>query len=128
MNGLRGIANADLAHILGDTATGFGWTTVLTSPSGWSAPLVGFSNDISTAIDPDTGMLVSGRSASVAYHFAALRLAGFDTNPRGVMDAKSRPWVVVFNDIEGKPHKFKVFKSNPDRAAGMITLELEVYK
>lgn len=128
MPGLRDIASADLAKILGDTSTGFGRNTQVTNPSGVSAPVVGFSTDVSTAIDPDTGMLISGRTASVAFHFSALRLAGFIDNPRGVADNKSRPWVVEFNDIEGNPHKFKVFRSNPDRAAGMITLELEAYK
>lgn len=128
MVGLRDIASADLATILGDTATGFGHQVELTSPSGKSAPVVGFSADISTAIDPDTGMLISGRTASVAFHFSALRLAGFVDNPRGISDKMSRPWSVTFSDSEGRAHKFKVFRSNPDRTAGMITLELEAYK
>lgn len=128
MPGLRDTASEDLARILGDTSTGFGHETLLTSPSGLSAPVVGFSADISTAIDPDTGMLISGRTASVAFHFSALRLAGFAENPRGVSDKTSRPWAVTFKDGEGRAHKFKVFRSNPDRTAGMITLELEAYK
>lgn len=128
MAGLRDTASADLAWILGDTATGFGHETTLTSPAGVSAPVVGFSADISTAIDPDTGMLISGRTASVAFHFSALRRAGFADNPRGISDKTSRPWSVTFSDGEGRAYKFKVFRSNPDRTAGMITLELEAYK
>lgn len=126
--GLRDLASADLMGILEDTRGGFGWSITLTDPAGYSAPVVGFSTDVATAIDPDTGLLISGRTASVALHFSSLRRAGFLTDPRGVSDSKSRPWVVQFADVQGRSYKFKVFRSNPDRALGMTTLELEDYK
>lgn len=124
---LREQAERDLGAILEDAATGFGWPITLTDPAGLSDDtLVGFSDDISQTIDPDTGQLVSGRLASVALRISTLVLAGFAL-PRGVADNTSKPWTVAFNDINGNAYLFKVRQANPDRALGMITCILEAY-
>lgn len=124
---LRDLAERDLGRILEDSATGFGWPITLTDPAGLTDPgLVGFSDDISQTIDPDTGELVSGRLASVALRISSLIAAGF-TVPRGVPDQASKPWVVTFNDINGTAHTFKVRQANPDRALGMVVCILEGY-
>ncbi len=125
--GLREQAERDLGAIIEDRAL-WGWDIVLMAPDGHSAELTGLSTDISLAIDPETGELVSGRTASVALRISSLRLKGFAENPKGISDSKSKPWVVGFKDINGTPCLFKVFKSNPDRAIGAITLILEAYK
>lgn len=125
--GLREQAERDLGAIIEDRAS-WGWDIVLMAPDGHSAELTGLSTDISLAIDPDTGELVSGRTASVALRISSLRLKGFAENPKGISDSKSKPWVVGFKDINGTPCLFKVFKSNPDRAIGAITLILEAYR
>jgi hypothetical protein len=124
--GLRDLAEADLGLILEDSATGFGYAIVLTSPAGVVLPITGFSNDIAQVIDPDTGQVVSGRLASVALRISTIIASGLDL-PRGIANSKSKPWIVEFNDLLGNPHKFKVFQSNPDRTIGMITLILESY-
>lgn len=126
--GLREQAERDLGLIIEDKAFGFGWDIVLVSPEGISAVVTGLSNDISLAIDPDTGELVSGRTATVALRISTLRARGFSDNPKGIADSKSKPWVVAFRDINGVPCLFKVMKSNPDRAIGVITLILETYR
>jgi len=87
---------------------------------------VGFSDDIAQSIDPDTGELVSGRLASVALRISTLHAAGFSL-PRGVADTSKKPWVVKFNDINGRPHVFIVRQANPDRAAGLVVCILEGY-
>ena len=127
--GLRTIAEQDLGVILEDSVTGFGWSIIVTDPSGnsGSGPLTGFSDDIAQIIDPDTGQAVSGRLASVALRISSLTLAGLGL-PRGIADAGIKPWIVEFNDINGNPFKFKVSQSNPDRARGMVVLLLELYE
>ncbi len=125
--GLRETAEADLAHILEDKTAGFGWDITVTDPAGTSVLLVGYSNDIGMSIDPDTGVAVSGRRASVALRISSLTTAGLGI-PKGIIDATSKPWRVTFNDIEGTSHTFKVQESHPDRALGVVTCLLELYK
>jgi len=125
--GLRDLVEQDLGAILEDSATGFGWPISLTDPDGLTdETLVGFSDDIAQSIDPDTGELVSGRLASVALRISTLHAAGFSL-PRGVADTSKKPWVVKFNDINGRPHVFIVRQANPDRAAGLVVCILEGY-
>jgi|AntDeeMinimDraft_4_1070355.scaffolds.fasta_scaffold02891_6 hypothetical protein len=125
--GLRDLVEQDLGAILEDSATGFGWPISLTDPDGLTdETLVGFSDDIAQSIDPDTGELVSGRLASVALRISTLYAAGFSL-PRGVADTSKKPWVVKFNDINGRPHVFIVRQANPDRAAGLVVCILEGY-
>jgi len=124
---LRQQAEADLAFILEDNATGFGWPITVTAPDGTSSPLTGSSNDISQVVDPETGQVVSGRSASVALRVASIFEAGFNSLPVGVTDKNSKPWLVAFDDINGNPYTFKVIQSNPDRTLGLITCILEAF-
>lgn len=120
---LRTLAENDLSFILEDKVNGFGWDMILRNPNGETQNLVGFSNDISQAIDPDTGQLVSGRSATVALRMSTLTIG----IPRGITNTSSKPYVVIFNDINGNSYTFKVQQSNPDRTIGVITLLLEAY-
>jgi hypothetical protein len=62
---LRLQAASDIATILTDTDD-FGWTTTVTDPNELSKPVIGFSNDIAQVIDPQTGLVVSGRVANQA--------------------------------------------------------------
>lgn len=126
---LRVLAEQDLGVILEGDAYGFRWPITVTDPDGLTdSTLYGFSDDISQTIDPGTGELVSGRLASVALRISTLITAGFTELPRGIVDSSSKPWVVVFNDINGTAHTFKVRQSNPDRALGMTVCILEAYE
>lgn len=124
---LRQRAEADLQFILEDSSGGFGWPITVTDPSGLIRPLTGSSNDISQVVDPETGQVVSGRSASVALRVASIFTAGFNSLPVGIADRNSKPWLVSFDDINGNLHTFKVIQSNPDRALGIVTCILEAY-
>jgi len=128
MPGLRATAETDLGHILEDDTTGGGWPITLVAPSGVSAALVGFSSDISQLIDPLTGQAVSGRLATMALRVSTINdgLPGLGL-PHGVTDADVKPWVVRFNDINGAEYTFKIVKSMPDRALGLLSCVLEVY-
>lgn len=124
---LRQQVATDIAAILSDDETGFGWSITLTDPTGLSAMLTGFSNDVAQTIDPDTGQAVVGREASVALEIAALTEAGLGL-PKAIHEEGRFPWRVSFADINGNPHTFKVRESMPDRAAGIVVCLLETYK
>lgn len=125
--GLREQAEADNKAILNDSTFGFGFSITVTDPSGTVVVFTGFSNDISQLIDPDTGVAVSGRLATVALHIQDIYDAGL-TLPKGIVDSASKPWLIAFNDINGGAHTFKVSESNPDRAIGMLICVLELYQ
>jgi len=123
---LRRTAEADLQFILEDGVFGFGWDITVSNPDCVSVDIVGYSNDVSEVIDPDTGMAVSGRVATVALRLSSLQdLIGI---PQGIADSGSKPWIVEFLDISGCSYKFKVFKTNPDRTLGIVTCILEPYQ
>lgn len=124
---LRLQAEADLEFILEDNLAGFGWAITLTDPNGTSSPLTGSPNDISQVVDPETGQVVSGRSASVALRVSSIFEAGFNSLPVGVADSNSKPWLAQFNDINGNSHTFKIIQTNPDRTLGIVTCILEAY-
>lgn len=122
---LRETAAADLRAIVED-AEGFGWPITVTNPAGEALDLVGLSTDIGQTIDPETGIAVIGRKASVAITIASLEpLGGL---PAHVASPALKPWRVTFNDIGGTSHEFKVMEAMPDRAIGLVTCVLEAYK
>lgn len=149
---LRQLAESDLGVILEDGVRGFGWSIVLTNPSGASIPLTGFSNDIAQVIDPETGQAVSGRSASCVLRMSSITALGGNLAtecneplaqcnepqmesgnvpfgfPQGIADSDSKPWVVTFLDINSSPHRFKVIQSNPDRTLGVLSCLLGLYE
>ena len=125
--GLREQAEADNRVILNDSAFGFGYSISLENPAGTAKPLTGFSNDISQVVDPDTGVAVSGRLATAALNINDIIDAGLEL-PKGIADAGSKPWLIRFDDINGNAHTFKVSKSDPDRAIGVVICTLEFYK
>lgn len=128
MSGLRQTAEADLAVILEDADTGFGWPITVKDPAGKEESLTGFSGDIAQAIDPDTGQAVSGRLAQVTLRISSLVAAGFTDLPRNISRKTSKPWLITFDDINGNSFTFKVQQSNPDRTLGAVKCILELYE
>lgn len=114
------------ARAITEDRSGFGWPIILKDPSGKESEITGLSNDISMVVDPDTGMLVSGRDATIAVSIQTLRTAGFEVDPRAV--SQGLPWVVEFLDINGVLGRFKVSRTSPDRSIGLIVMHLEVYR
>jgi hypothetical protein len=127
--GLREQAALDSQAILEDSS-GFAWPFTLTSPLGVVSPLKGFTTDIGTTIDPETGTAVAGRKASVAVSLRSLTtlVDGVAVGvPVAVPDRDKKPWVVSFASIVGVTHDWKVVEVLPDRAAGVVVLLLEAY-
>lgn len=121
---LRQQAEADLEFLLEDES-GFGWPIEVTSPDGKRASLVGNSGDVSATVDPATGALIVGSVAHVALRMRSIRAAGMKV-PTGARDANSRPWLVEFSDLEGRPRKFAVTHAMPDHTLGIVVLSLSV--
>lgn len=122
--GLRVQNEADLAESMEDEDD-FGWPITVTDPNGVSQPLIGLSTDIMQIIDPDTGMVLKGRTASVALRISSLV---FSSLPEAVANSAAKPWRADFEDINGSPYTFKVKESSPDRAIGIVVCILETYQ
>lgn len=124
---LRQQAAAYARAFLEDSASGFGWPVTVTDPDGNTGELTGYWNDISHSIDPQTGLLVSGRTASVVLSLASLTAAGLGA-PHAIADGAKRPWLIEVADLTGNPQTFKVREANPDNALGIIVCVLEGYR
>lgn len=125
--GLRAQAAADAKAILEDSVSGFGWPLTLTSPAGVATLLTGFATDVSESVDPETGVIVSGRQASVTISLLSLGVAGVEL-PTGVVEKTRRPWRVTFADVTLAALTWKVVEVLPDRALGVVRLLLEAYR
>lgn len=126
MAGLRTQAEADLASILENDATGFGWPIRITDPDGQFADVIGDAGEISQLIDPDTGLAVSGNLAHVTLRISTLKSKGLDV-PKGIADTAAKPWRITFDDINGNSYTFKVRQSRPDAMLGIVVCILEIY-
>jgi len=122
------IAQQDKAFTLKDSEYGFGTVITLTDPDLFSAEVTGRINDINLAIDPDTGVGVSGRNATIAVDMQELTDKGFSTLPKGQSDKKKKPWIVEYTDQLSNDHTFIVLEGNPDRTLGIVLCTLESYK
>jgi hypothetical protein len=116
---------ADVRTILEDTASGFGEPVRLTDPYGHTATLTGFAKDIAQAIDPDTGMLVSGRVVTCAFAMATLAAAGFADLPQLVEESSSQRWCVELTDARGIVYRLAVREARPNRHLGVVVCILE---
>ena len=124
---LRALAESDLKFIVEDPDSGFGWPIVITNPEGLTRSFTGLSDDIAQAIDVETGMIVSGRTASISLRTSTILAEGFAL-PEGIADTSKKPWIVQFDDINGSPHTFKIAQSYPDRTLGLVRCILSIYK
>ena len=104
----------------------FGQSVTLTNPAGFSSVLIGDYNDIGATIDPESGQVVSGRTASVALRISTLKTLGFADLPRRIADGATKPWRVGLT-YDGEALQFIVRESLPDRSAGVVVLMLEEY-
>jgi len=124
---LRVQAAADAKAIV-ENAAAFSWPITLVNPAGVSAILMGLTKDIAAAIDPETGVVVSSRTASVTLAISSVVAAGLGTLPKNIPANTSKPWVVQFFDTAGLVHTFKVIETLPDLTHGIVVCKLEVYK
>lgn len=118
-------AKALSRSVLNDTS-GFGVPVTVTSPDGISAVVHGLSTDIGLSIDPDTGLTVSGRKASVSVSIEDLTDAGLEV-PEAVPDESEKPWLVRIANAQGS-QLMKVVDTVPDLTLGVVILHLGKYR
>lgn len=121
------IIQQDKAFTLKDSEFGFGTIITITDPDLLSADVTGRSNDISFAIDPGTGVAVSGRTATIAIDMQELTDKGFTSLPRATTN-KEKPWLIDYTDQLGETHNFTVREGNPDRTLGIVLCTLQFYE
>lgn len=123
--GLREQAMADATAIVEDHLTGFGQPITLTAPDGSSTTVHGLTGEISAVIDPETGLLVRGRSA-----YAIVRITSLPpgARPVGVRDEAGKPWLASFGRATtGAVQHYKIVTTQPDDSLGDLVMELEPY-
>jgi len=123
---LRTLAEMDLGFILSDDVGGFATAIIIIDPMGMEFPFKGLSKDISQTIDPDTGLLVAGKTASVSVRLRDVQ-AAFLEIPRRITDEASKLWRVVYTDIIGIQRVYTIRYSMPDNELGNLVLVLEAY-
>lgn len=124
--GLREQAEQAFREIMSDN-DGAVWPVTLVNPAGViSAPFNGRTNDIHLMIDPNTGMAVSGRQASVVISWREIQDSGLGT-PEGIADGTAKPWLARFDDLYGASYEFKIRETHPDRDIGSLVCILEVW-
>ena len=122
MTNLYALAAQHNKLILENSSSGFGVPMILTNPDGVSQEITGMAADIGQALDPDTGLTVSGRLVSITLRSESILIG----TPRAVPDIASRPWVVEFELPGGAPAQFKIMESQPD-GLGSTNYFCEVY-
>lgn len=123
--GLLETAAADLAAILADVDGGFSVPIEVTDPRNNTATVNGLATDIGLTIDPETGVAVAGRKASIALSLRALAAAGLG-EPRGIPDGNIRPWTARFQLRNGASQLFKIKTVMPDKLGSLVCF-LETY-
>ena len=118
-------AAADLRAILADTVSGFSIPIRLISPTDQEITLNGLANDIGLTVDPETGQMVAGSTASVALPLAVIDEAG-NGRPRAIASKTEKPWRVILTLPSGGEQTFKVSRGMPDNF-GCIVCFIETY-
>ncbi len=104
---------------------GFAVPITLTTPAGETHEISGLAADIGLSIDPETGVMIHGRKATVAISLAVLGELGLAT-PEGSPDEDTRPWLVTWTPSTGGAQTMAVVGSIPDKL-GCVVLELSRY-
>lgn len=116
----------DFNKIMG-SKSGIAESIQIIDPNGESHDIQAVVSVIHNLIDPDTGQPVSGFLATASIsrlHLMARNLS----IPAGEFDQNKRPWVLVYNDIDGNSTKYIVVRSAPDEAQGNVLLDLGSYE
>ena len=126
---LRVQAEADLAVTV-EAPGDFGLVFTLTDPAGFTSvtPLYGSSADVGVTVDPDTGLAVSARRATLTARRSSIEAAGYASLPEGTADGAVKPWIVNFAGPGSPTRAYIVKRSWPDRALGVLTMTLELYR
>ena len=124
---IRQLAQTHLAKILDSDSIGNSQSVFLTSPANVTETIEASTSDVSSLIDPQTGVAVRGRHATITIRIGLLTERGLEI-PRGTEDTTKKPWLVSFDDINGDRWEFKVDDSHIDRTLGIVTCDLGLWR
>lgn len=108
---LRDLAEQDLAITLEDGDDGFGWDITITNPSDQSQTVKGQYHRVSVEVDPETGMQVRSKRASITIRNSTFTL--------GII---AKTWKVTVTDINGVVLEGVVSDILPDDTLGVTTM------
>ncbi len=119
---LREVAARDFARFTSNLNE-FGHRFTVTSPDGTVySDIRGLSQDIGASIDPDTGMLVAGRTSSVSVNMQQFRDRGVTDIPKLVLDDSEKPWRFEWHAVDGNTYLFAIRQAIPDRSIDQTVL------
>jgi hypothetical protein len=116
----------DIARITQNTKE-FASVVKLTSPAGVTRDVAAITNEVWQGLDPNSGNIVNGASASVAISLDALTKAGLGI-PQNDHDRKAKPWRVELTLADGVARTYKITESRRDMTLGLIWYVLEHYQ
>ena len=126
--GLNEIAADDFANFTSNTDE-FGHEFVITAPDGTVIEgIKGYSTDISALIDPETGQMVAGRTASVSIAMRFFRNAGFGSIPTMEPKKNKKPWIFEWLAPNTSVYTFSVRDAIPDRKLDQTLFMLQSFK
>lgn len=112
-------AAADVRSILNDVAGGFAIPITIIPPDYAEVVINGFQTDVGLAIDPDTGVMVAGRKASIVISQADLAAADLAI-PEGIPEDDENPWLVRWTPPTGGEQTMKVVSALPDKLGCLV--------
>lgn len=118
-----------LAQSVVEDTSAFASEVTCTDELAVSATLAGFVNEIALAVDPDTGVQVSLKQASVVLSRASIAESGL-AYPKAIPDTTGAPWRVAWAGADGVTRTCKVIEVVPDENPGidLVTLKLDAYE
>ena len=124
---LREIAAVDHAAILSDVSQGFAIPLTITNPAGVSVTLAGFASDVGEVVDPESGIPVIGRRATISFVQDPIVEAGLGPIV-AIVDDNRRPWLASFADAHGVVRIYKITGVMPETDLGSLRCSLETYR
>ncbi len=118
-----------LAHSIVGNIDDFATEITCTDEFEATATVNGLVNETALAIDPDTGVQVAGKQASVVVSRAAISEAGL-AYPKAIPETTATPWLVAWAGADAVSRSYKVIEVLPDDNPGidLVTLKLDAYE
>lgn len=106
----------------------WGLKLTITAPDDSTFDVIGLATDISLKVDPDTGLVVSGRKASVAISLDQFRANDITEVPSMRPDQSGKPYRISFTSEDGNTYNFSIRESIPDRTLDQVVLILQQWR
>lgn len=116
---LRAQAETDLGALL-EAPGDWGNPVAVIDSAGNTADLFGKTTDVGQAIDPQTGVVISGRHAACTLRITSMAVAGLVGLPIAVSDESLLPWRVTFAGPSTPSQQYAVVQTFPNFTVGYV--------